>query len=88
GFKSATGERAEELFAFATNLIALVLLIISGISDVAKLPGKGTPALLEDGTKMLAILNVCIYYWGICEQTLFRVMYPKSEHRLSTGKKA
>ncbi|MEO0534778.1 MAG: hypothetical protein AAF215_13045 [Cyanobacteria bacterium P01_A01_bin.123] len=69
-------------------LIALVLLIISGISDVAKLPGKGTPALLEDGTKMLAILNVCIYYWGICEQTLFRVMYPKSEHRLSTEKKA
>lgn len=47
-------------------VIGLVLLAISGTADIANLPGMGTPAILEDGTKLLAILNICIFFWTEC----------------------
>lgn len=57
-------------------LVVVGLLTISGVTDVANLPGKGTPALLEDGTKMLAVLNIAIYYWFVCQQALSSVLSP------------
>jgi hypothetical protein len=54
-------------------LLAMGLLIISGATDIVGLPGKGTPALLEDGTKLLAVLNICIFFCTVCRKAFSQI---------------
>lgn len=49
-------------------LISIILFIISGVTDVLPIEGNGTPIFLEDGTKLLGILNVALYFWQVCHQ--------------------
>lgn len=44
------------------------LLVIGGIADMTPIPGEGTPAMLEDGSTLLAALNLMIYMWVVCKR--------------------
>ena len=53
-------------------LSALGLLVLSALADVLHLPGLGTPILLEDGTKLLGILNISLYFYQVCQQDVVK----------------
>lgn len=63
---------------YALLLGSTGLLIISALAEVAQLPGKGTPILLEDGAKLLGILNICLYFYKVCCRTLIQLLYYRS----------
>jgi len=47
-------------------LVAFSLFVISTLVDWLSLPGLGTPTMLEDGTKLLALVNLAYYFWYVC----------------------
>lgn len=53
-------------------LSAVVLLVVSALADVVHLPGVGTPILMEDGTKLLGILNICLYFYQVFQDEMLR----------------
>ena len=53
-------------------LTSMILLVISALADVVHLPGKGTPILMEDGTKLLGILNIGLYFYQVCQDEIFK----------------
>lgn len=76
GFSLVAYAIAFRRFLASTPYLLLVfsalLLVISGLSDLLPIPGKGTPAMLEDGTKLLAVLNICIFFWTVCYGSIRR----------------
>jgi hypothetical protein len=56
-------------------LMAIALLMFAAIVDLLHLTGHGRPAMLEEGSTLLAMLNIAIYAWLVCkERVLSRVM--------------
>jgi hypothetical protein len=53
-------------------LAGFLLFAISRIEDILQFPSQGTHAMLEDGTKLLALLNLALYFWHVCHQELGR----------------
>ena len=53
-------------------ILAILLFVISGLADLLHLPGRGTPAMLEDGTKLLGTINLALYFWYVCQQEVWR----------------
>lgn len=53
-------------------LLAVVLLVVSALADLLHLPGTGTPILMEDGTKLLGILNIGLYFYQVCREEILR----------------
>lgn len=51
------------------------LFVISALIDLAHLSGQGMPALLEEGSAMIAALNLTIYFWLTC---LHQILEPLS----------
>ena len=51
---------------------AFVLFAISRFEDLLNLPSQGVHAMLEDGTKLLALLNLSLYFWHVCHQEIGR----------------
>ncbi len=58
---------------------AFLLFTISRFEDILNLPSLGAHAMLEDGTKLLALLNLAMYFWYICHQELGRRLPQKEE---------
>lgn len=54
-------------------LIALAMFAISGITEVLPIAGMGTPAMLEDGTKLLGLVNIALYFWMFCRRKISRI---------------
>jgi hypothetical protein len=54
--------------------IGLSLLVISGIADLVHVRGDTTPIVLEDGSKLLGILNIVMYYWYTCRQQFAKLL--------------
>ncbi|MGQ4648046.1 hypothetical protein [Lyngbya aestuarii] len=48
--------------------LAIVLFIISGLVDSLPIPGKGSRAMLEDGTRLLGVINLVLYFKQVCWQ--------------------
>jgi hypothetical protein len=46
------------------------LFVLSGVVDLVKLPGEVTPVILEDGTKLLGLINITLYFWQVCRQAI------------------
>ena len=63
---------------------AVGLLIISRVVDLLKIavPGAPTRMLLEDGTKLLGLLNLALYWWLVSQQEVLRSLKSFS-HRLT-----
>ncbi|MEM8614303.1 MAG: hypothetical protein AAGF93_19960, partial [Cyanobacteria bacterium P01_H01_bin.105] len=50
-------------------LLATGLMAISAIAEFLPIPGVGTPIMLEDGTKLLGLVNLTIYVWRLAQAT-------------------
>lgn len=53
-------------------LVAAVSFIVSGLVDLVHVGGVGLPAILEDGPKLLGLLNIALYFWTVCRQAVLR----------------
>lgn len=53
-------------------LLAAILFIVSAVVDTTPLPGKGSIAMLEDGTKLLGIINIVLYFRHVCWQAVLQ----------------
>lgn len=51
-------------------LVAFFLFGFSSASDIAPIGGRGIHAMLEDGTKLVGLINLTIYFWWICQQEI------------------
>lgn len=51
---------------------AFLLFAISRFEDMLNLPNQGVHAMLEDGTKLLAVLNLTMYFWHVCHQEVWQ----------------
>lgn len=60
--------------SYTPLILAILLFVISGLADLLHLPGLGTPAMLEDGTKLLGNLNLALYFWYVCQQEVWRAL--------------
>ena len=49
---------------------AALLFFLSAGADLANLQGQGLPAMLEDGSKLLGILNIGLYYCIVCHTAI------------------
>lgn len=53
-------------------IIAAIFLVFSALTDVLHITGQGLPAMLEDGTKFIGILNIALYFWVVCHRRFQR----------------
>lgn len=53
-------------------VVAFFLFAISRFEDIFESQSLGVHAMLEDGTKLLALLNLALYFWHVCHQEIGR----------------
>ena len=53
-------------------LISFFLFGFSSAIDVAPIHSRGFHAMLEDGTKLIGLINLTFYFWWICQQEIKR----------------
>lgn len=55
-------------------LTAVGLIVLSRVVDLLKISAPGAPArmLLEDGSKLLGLLNLALYWWLVSQQEILR----------------
>ena len=51
-------------------LVSFCLFGFSSAIDIAPIHGRGIHAMLEDGTKLIGLINLTIYFWWICQQEI------------------
>jgi hypothetical protein len=51
-------------------LISFCLFGFSSAIDIAPISSRGIHAMLEDGTKLIGLINLTIYFWWICQQKI------------------
>ena len=47
-------------------LLAFFLFGFSSAADIAPINNRGLHAMLEDGTKLIGLINLTVYFWYIC----------------------
>ena len=60
-------------------VVAFVFFAISRFEDILDLSSQGVHAMLEDGTKLLALLNLAMYFWHVCHQELRRHLQQRED---------
>lgn len=63
-------------------VLGIVLLTISIVVDITPLEGQGTLVMLEDGTKLLGVLNITLYFRQVCWQSIMQSLNQRS-HKLA-----
>lgn len=51
-------------------LVSFCLFGFSSAIDIAPISSRGIHAMLEDGTKLIGLINLTIYFWWICQQEI------------------
>jgi hypothetical protein len=51
-------------------LIAFILFAFSSAIDITPMSSRGFHAMLEDGTKLIGLIDLTIYFWYICHQII------------------
>ncbi|WP_036485690.1 hypothetical protein [Myxosarcina sp. GI1] len=51
-------------------LIAFCLFAFSSAIDITPLGSRGIHAMLEDGTKLIGLINLTVYFWYICQRKI------------------
>ena len=51
-------------------LISFFLFGFSSAIDITPISSRGIHAMLEDGTKLVGLINLTIYFWWICHQEI------------------
>ncbi|MGF1539162.1 MAG: hypothetical protein ACFCU5_01720 [Pleurocapsa sp.] len=59
---------------YAPLVIPFGLFAFSSAIDITPMSSKGIHAMLEDGTKLIGLINLTIYFWYICQQELKKQM--------------
>lgn len=62
--------RTIRLTPYVPLLIAFLLFGFSSAIDVTPISSRGIHAMLEDGTKLIALINLTIYFWWICQHEI------------------
>ena len=55
-------------------VIAFCLFGFSSAIDITPMSSKGIHAMLEDGTKLIGLMNLTIYFWYICQREIKKQM--------------
>ncbi|MEM6350190.1 MAG: hypothetical protein AAF766_05450 [Cyanobacteria bacterium P01_D01_bin.14] len=61
---------------YGSLVISILLLVVSGLADLTDFPQRPTPIaataklLLEDGTKICALVNLMLYFWQVCQKSI------------------
>jgi len=63
-------------------LISLSLFALSGMTDIIHLEGRGAPIILEDGTKLLGLLNLALYFWKVSQQEIMASIRHRTRNNL------
>ena len=56
-------------------LIAFGLFGFSSVIDITPISSKGIHAMLEDGSKLIGLINLTIYFWYICQREIKKKMF-------------
>ena len=51
-------------------LISFCLFGFSSAIDITPISSRGIHAMLEDGTKLVGLINLTVYFWWICRQEI------------------
>jgi len=51
-------------------LVSFFLFGFSSAIDIVPINGRGINVMLEDGTKLIGLINLTIYFWWICQQEI------------------
>ena len=51
-------------------LVSFCLFGFSSAIDIAPIGSRGIRAMLEDGTKLIGLINLTIYFWWICQHKI------------------
>jgi hypothetical protein len=64
---------------YAMLLGAIGLLVFAAVVDLVSLQGHGRPAMLEEGSTLLATVNIALYIWLVCRKEVLKVL-PRQPH--------
>lgn len=53
-------------------IAAFILFAVSRFEDIYSARSIGVHAILEDGSKLLALINLALYFWHVCHQEIWR----------------
>ncbi|MGD1921989.1 MAG: hypothetical protein ACFCAD_25720 [Pleurocapsa sp.] len=59
-------------------LVSFCLFGFSSAIDITPISSRGVHAMLEDGTKLVGLINLTIYFWWICHQEIKKNLVQKS----------
>ena len=65
--------------AYLPLIAAVFLLAISRFEDLFSVRSQGLHAMLEDGTKLLGLLNLALYFWHVCDREIWRYLQQSEE---------
>ena len=51
-------------------LVSFCLFGFSSAIDITPITSRGVHAMLEDGTKLVGLINLTIYFWWVCQQEI------------------
>ncbi len=61
-------------------IAAFILFAISRLEDIFSAQSQGVHAMLEDGTKLLALINLALYFWHVCHQEIWHNLQHSEEN--------
>ena len=59
-------------------LLSFFLFGFSSAIDITPINSRGINAMLEDGTKLIGLINLTIYFWWICQQEIKQNLVAKT----------
>ncbi|MEL7419549.1 MAG: hypothetical protein AAGK10_13375, partial [Cyanobacteria bacterium J06555_3] len=51
-------------------LVSFFLFGFSSAIDITPISSRGIHAMLEDGTKLIGLINLTIYFWWVCQHEI------------------
>ena len=54
-------------------IVSFILFGFSSAIDIAPIASRGIHAMLEDGSKLVGLINLTIYFWWICQQEIKKI---------------
>lgn len=62
--------RTIRLTPYVPLLVSFFLFGFSSAIDVTPISSRGIHAMLEDGTKLIGLINLTIYFWWVCQHEI------------------
>ena len=59
--------RKIRLTPYLPLVVSFLLFAFSSVTDMTPMPSQGAHAMLEDGSKLLGLINLALYFWHVCQ---------------------